>query len=381
VDDAHRTWTGVVMKIGLIRELKDRENRVGLTPDGIRRLVGDGHRVLVEQGAGLGSGFSDDDYRDAGADLGLAAAAWDSELVVKVKEPLPAEYAFLHDQIVFTYLHLAGVTPVLTETLLERHTTAVAYETVEDAKGGLPLLAPMSGVAGNMAVTMGSYYLARPNGGKGMLLGDVLGHSYGKVVIIGDGMVGRHAARVASGMGAEVLMFGRHPEREADLQRDISPHIRYRRSAPDTVAQQLCDADLVVGAVLIRGGRTPHVVTEAMVKAMQPGSVIVDVSIDQGGCVETARSTTHSDPVFERHGITHYCVANMPGAYPRTSTLALTGATLPYVHRLAASGIEALRGDPAFAAGVNTYAGHITCRAVAEGLGLMSRYRSFTKLA
>jgi len=369
------------MRIGLLKELKDRENRVGLTPDGVRSLVEDGHRLLVEQGAGLGSGFTDDDYRRAGADLVSASAAWGSELVVKVKEPLPAEYAFLRDQIVFTYFHLAGVTPGLTETLLERNTTAVAYETVEDGRGRLPLLAPMSGVAGNMAVTMGAYYLARPNGGKGMLLGEVLDRRYGKVVIIGDGVVGRHAARAASGMGAKVLIFGRHPEREAVLQRDISPGIRYRRSQPGAIAAELCNADLVVGAVLIRGAKTPHLVTGGMVKAMQPGSVIVDVSIDQGGCVETAHPTTHSDPVFEVSGIIHYCVANMPGAYPRTSTLALTSATLPYVDRLASSGVEALRTDPAFGRGVNTFDGFITCRAVAEGLGLMSRYRGFSDLA
>lgn len=369
------------MKIGLVKERKDRENRVGLTPDGVRGLVEDGHQVMVEQGAGLGSGFVDDDYRRAGADLGSASAAWDSELVVKVKEPLPAEYAFLREQILFTYFHLAGVSPGLTEALLEKKTTAVAYETVEDERGRLPLLAPMSGVAGNMAVTMGAYYLAKPNGGKGMLLGEVLDHSYGKVVIVGDGVVGRHAARAASGMGAEVLIFGRHPEREAVMRREISPGIRYLRSEPDAIAVQLRDADLVVGAVLVRGAKTPHLVTEAMVKAMQPGSVIVDVSIDQGGCVETAHPTTHSDPVFDLHGVVHYCVANMPGAYPRTSTLALTGATLPYVHRLAASGIEALRSDPAFGEGVNTYGGFITCRAVAEGLGLTSHYRSFSDLA
>ena len=225
------------MKIGLVREIKDKENRVGLTPDGVRGLVEAGHRVQVELGAGLGSGFTDEDYRLAGADLGSAAAAWDCELVVKVKEPLPGEYAFLRDQIVFTYFHLAGVSPTLTETLLQRHTTAIAYETVEDDQGSLPLLAPMSGVAGNMAVTMGGYYLARSNGGKGMLLGDVLGRNYGRVVIIGDGVVGRHAARAASGMGAGVVIFGRHPQREAALQRDISPTIRYLRSEPGAIGQ------------------------------------------------------------------------------------------------------------------------------------------------
>ena len=368
------------MKIGLIKEIKDMENRVGLTPDGVRRLIGDGHAVRVERGAGVGSGFVDDDYAQAGAELVDAPVAWDSDLVVKVKEPLPAEYPYLGDQIVFTYFHLAGVTPTLTERLLERRTSAIAYETVEDVAGRLPLLAPMSGVAGNMAVTMGSYYLARPNDGKGMLLGDVLGKAYGKVVVIGDGVVGLHAAHVAAGMGAQLVIFGRHPEREATLQQDISPTLRYLRSEPDAVAEQLRDADLVVGAVLIRGGRTPHVVSEAMVEGMQPGSVIVDVSIDQGGCVATSHPTTHSDPVFRKHEVTHYCVANMPGAYPRTSTLALTHATLPYVHRLAAEGIDALRGDTAFARGLNSYRGFVTCEAVAEALGMASRYRAFAEI-
>ena len=368
------------MKIGVIKEIKDKESRVGLTPDGVRRLAGDGHPVRVEQGAGEGSGFSDDDYVRAGAEIVAAPMAWDSELVVKIKEPLPAEYGYLRGQIVFTYFHLAGVTPTLTEQLLEHRTSAVAYETVEDAAGRLPLLAPMSGVAGNMAVSMGSYYLARPAGGKGMLLGSVLGHAYGKVVIIGDGIVGLHAARVAAGIGARLVIVGRHPEREAALQQDISPALRYRRSEPDSIAQELRDADLVVGAVLIRGGRTPNVVSEAMIMAMQPGSVIVDVSIDQGGCVATSRPTTHSDPVFQVHGVTHYCVANMPGAYPRTSTLALTHATLPYVHRLAADGIAALRSDTAFAKGLNTHAGYVTCEAVAEALDLKSRYRPFADL-
>lgn len=368
------------MKIGLIKEIKDKENRVALTPEGVRGLVDLGHQVQVEQGAGLGSGFADDDYRLAGARLVLAKQAWDSDLVVKVKEPLATEYPYLREQIVFTYFHLAGVTPTLTATLLERHTTAIAYETVEDSAGRLPLLAPMSGVAGNMAVTMGSYYLGRPQNGKGMLLGDVLGHPYGKVVVIGDGVVGRHAARAAAGMGAQVVMFGRHPAREAALKRDISPTICYLRSEPDAIAQELRDADLVVGGVLIRGAKAPRLVSEAMVKAMQPGSVIVDVSIDQGGCVETSHPTSHSDPVFQLHGVTHYCVANMPGAYPRTSTLALTGATLPYVQRLAENGLEALRLDAGLARGVNTLLGYVTCEAVASDLGMMANYRAVDTL-
>ena len=270
------------MRIGLVREIKDKENRVGLTPDGVLGLVRDGHEVRVEKGAGLGSGFYDDDYRQAGAVLVSTQDAWDSDLVVKVKEPLASEYPHLRDQIVFTYFHLAGVTPTLTETLLERRTTAVAYETVEDAAGRLPLLAPMSGVAGNMAITMGGYYLARPQGGRGMLLGEVLDRAYGKVVVIGDGVVGRHAARAAAGMGAEVFICGRHPEREAALKREVSPAIRFFLSEPEAIAQQLRDADLVVGGVLIRGARAPRLVSEAMVKAMPGGAVIVDVSIDQG---------------------------------------------------------------------------------------------------
>ena len=368
------------MKIGVIKEIKNKENRVGLTPDGARRLAQLGHEIRIDQGAGLESGFSDEEYVQAGARPVSTEQAWHSDLVVKVKEPLAVEYPFLRDQIVFTYFHLAGVTPTLTETLLERHTTAIAYETVEDAAGRLPLLAPMSAVAGNMAVTMGGYYLGKPHGGKGMLLGDVLGHSYGKVVVIGDGVVGRHAARAAAGMGAQVLIFGRHPERESGLKQEISPSIRYLLSEPEGIAQQLRDADLVVGGVLIRGAKAPRLVTEAMVKAMQPGSVMVDVSIDQGGCVETSHPTSHSDPVFRVHNITHYCVANMPGAYPRTSTLALTTATFPYVQALAEQGIGAVRSDPGLARGVNTLGGHITCEAVAADLGLLSRYRGIESI-
>jgi len=363
------------MKIGLLKEIKDKENRVGLTPAGVRELVRGGHEVRVEVGAGLGSGFADADYVQAGARVVATDEAWDCDLIVKVKEPLPVEYPYLRRQIVFTYLHLAGVTPTLSETLLERGTTAIAYETVEDASGRLPLLAPMSGVAGNMAVTMGAYYLAKSQGGKGMLLGEVLGRAYGKVVVIGDGVVGRHAARAAAGMGAEVYVCGRHAERATELKRDISPAVNFFLSEPEGIARQLRDADLVVGGVLIRGAKAPRIVSEAMVRAMQAGSVIVDVSIDQGGCVETSHPTSHSDPVFEVHGVTHYCVANMPGAYPRTSTLALTAATFPYVRRLASDGLGALRSDAGFAKGVNAHAGHLTCEAVAEGLGMASRYR------
>lgn len=368
------------MKIGLIKEIKDHEDRVGLTPDRVRRLVARGHPVRVEHGAGSGSGFADDDYAAAGAELVDAGAAWDNDLVIKVKEPLDSEFTHIREQILFTYLHLAGVTPALTETLLERRTTAIAYETVEDRDGRLPLLAPMSGVAGHMTVTVGSWYLAQLNGGNGMLLGRVLGQGYGKVVVIGDGVVGRHAAQVAAALGAELVVFGKSPEQGGLLQREISPALRYLISEPEAVARELRDADLVVGAVLIRGARAPKVVTEAMVATMRPGSVIVDVSVDQGGCVETSRPTTHSDPVYQVHGVTHYCVANMPGAYPRTSTLALTQATGPYVEALADAGIGAVRADPGLARGVNTFAGHLTYRPVAEALGLEARYRPLADL-
>ena len=365
------------MKIGIPKEIKEKESRVAITPEGVRTLCEAGHSVLVERAAGAGSGFADGDYSAAGATLVTAPQAWDSELVLKVKEPLEAEYAFLRGQMVFTYFHLAGVTPTLTDALLQQGTTAIAYETVEDEQGRLPLLAPMSAVAGNMAVTMGNYYLARFNHGKGMLLSRIFAERYGKVVVIGDGVVGRHSARTADAMGARVVIMGRHPERAARLQAEISPQLEFALSEPGQIAAQLRDADLVVGAVLRRGARAPRVVSAAMVQDMQPGSVIVDVSIDQGGCVETSRPTTHSAPVYEQHGVIHYCVANMPGAYPRLSTLALTGATLPYAQRLAEHGLAALRADPAFARGVNTHAGHITCQAVAEAIARDADYAPF----
>jgi alanine dehydrogenase len=366
------------MRIGVPKEIKANENRVALTPAGAAALTGAGHDVLVQAGAGTGSGFPDTDYTEAGAGIVDAPAVWGTELVLKIKEPLVQEFPYLGRQLVFGYFHLAGVTPALTEALLARKTTAIAYETVEDTRRKLPLLAPMSAVAGNMAATMGNFNLACFNHGKGMLLSRIFGRRFGKTVIIGDGVVGRHCARAADGMGAEVCIAGRHPERLAQLQEEISGDIRLVLSTPENIAAELADADLVVGAVLHRGARAPHVVTEAMVQGMQPGSVIVDVSIDQGGCVETSHPTTHDEPVFEKHGVIHYCVANMPGAYPRLSTLALTEATLPYVLRLANSGLDALHTDREFARGVNTHEGHICCRAVAEALNLMPRYKEFS---
>ncbi|MEQ8233516.1 MAG: alanine dehydrogenase [Gammaproteobacteria bacterium] len=358
------------MLIGVPREIKDRENRVALTPAGVAALVGDGHVVRVEHAAGVGSGYDDAQYLAAGATLGSAADAWATELVVKIKEPLASEYPRLGGQLLFTYLHLAGVDAALTTALLDSGTTAIAYETVEQADGSLPLLAPMSAVAGSMAVIMGGFYLARGQGGRGMLLGTVLGRSYGEVLVIGDGVVGRHAALAALGMGARVSVATRHLEREGALKSAVGEGLQVIQSGPDELAAAAARADLVVGAVLLKGARAPHVLTRAMVADMQPGSVIVDVSIDQGGCIETSRPTSHSDPVYTECEVLHYCVTNMPGAYPRTSTQALTTATLPYVRRLAAQGLDALRADAGFARGVNVHAGRVRCAAVAAALDL-----------
>ena len=367
------------MKIGVPKETKDNENRVGLTADGAVALVEAGHACCVERGAGQGCGIADADYESAGASLVDAASAWAADLVIKVKEPTPSEFDFLRGQIVFTYFHLAGVDVALTDTLLDSGTTAIAYETVEDADGRLPLLAPMSAVAGSMAPLMGSYYLAKFNGGCGMLIADILGRGYGKVVVLGDGVVGRHAAKVAGAMGGRVVIVGRHPERAESLAR-LAPGLDYVLSSEENLRMHLSDTDLLVGAVLVEGARAPHLVSEDMVASMPDGSVIVDVSIDQGGCIETSRPTSHSDPVFIEHDVTHYCVTNMPGAYPRTSTFALTAATLPYAKQLAAGGVEAALADPAFAHCVNTLGGKLTCRPVAEVLDKMDRFVRFEDL-
>jgi alanine dehydrogenase len=361
------------VRVGVPKEIKDNENRVGLTPSGAAALRAHGHDVVVERRAGAGCGFEDADYVRAGARLGDTGDAWDAELVIKVKEPLAPEFGRFHGQTVFTYFHLAGAPPELTSALLDSGTTAIAYETVEDERGRLPLLAPMSAVAGAMAPLIGAYYLAKFNGGRGTLLGAVLGERHGKVVVVGDGVVGAHACNGARGLGADVAVLGITPERASEFERPGSG-VRYVLSTPENLLRELRDADLLIGAVLRHGERAPHVVTEAMVKTMPQGSVVVDVSIDQGGCVETSRPTTHSNPTFARHGVTHYCVTNMPAAYPRTSTLALASATLPYALRLADSGVAAAMNDPGFAKGVNVHRGRITYRAVAEAVGLVARY-------
>ncbi len=367
------------MKIGIPREIKVAEERVAMTPAGAGQLVQAGHSVLVEKNAGHGAGFSDTDYREAGAELvEHPSEAWQADLVVKVKEPLAEEFAFLRGQMLFTYLHLAGVTSTLTDTLLASKTLAIAYETVENAAGQLPLLAPMSAVAGSMAVTMGNYHLARHNGGRGMLLSELFDRRFGKVLVVGDGVVGQHSAKVAHNLGASVVIAGHNPSKTRLLESALNTRLRFIESNQSNIEVELEDIDLLVGAVLVRGARAPAVISENMVKTMPRGSVIVDVSIDQGGCVATSRPTTHTDPVYEKHGVIHYCVANMPGAYPRLSTLALTEATLPYVIKLAEEGVSALRDDAGFAMGVNTAEGHITCQAVADSLGRAADFRAFT---
>ena len=366
------------MQIGVVKEIKDREYRVALTPSGAASLTAAGHGVKVQSDAGAEAGFSDEAYRRAGACIVAAAQAWQCDLVLKVKEPLASEYAFLDGQILFTYLHLAGVDPALTETLRQRRTTAIAYEAVTGDSGDLPLLAPMSAIAGNMAASVGGYYLAHHHGGKGVQLGAVLGQPYGKVVIIGDGVVGQHAASSAAGMGARVWIAGMTRSKIAHLEQQYPGRVEFFHSQPDRLAEHLQDADLVVGAVLVRGAKAPHVVSEQMIRTMQPGSVVVDVSIDQGGCIETSRPTSHSKPIFIEHGVIHYCVTNMPGAYPQTATLALTSATLPYILRLAQDGLSYLPKAPGFAQGLSVYNGYITSEPVAQALGVAAHYMPLT---
>jgi alanine dehydrogenase len=366
------------MIIGVVKEIKDKENRVALTPTGAAMLAQQGHTVRVESGAGEGAGFSDDDYKSAGAMLTNTTDAWDADLALKVKEPQAIEYQYLRQNILFTYLHLAGVSIELTRALLKAKTTAIAYETVEDQERRFPLLAPMSAIAGNMAAIVGSYYLAKTNGGKGVQLGRILGTRHGKVMVLGDGVVGQHSALTADALGANVYLFGKSRKKYETLTR-VQPHgITFVESNEENIRQHLRDTDLLIGAVLIAGARAPRLVTEEMVRSMQPGSVLVDVSIDQGGCIETSHPTTHSNPKYVKHGVIHYCVSNMPGAYPRTATQALTHATLPYAMKLAQLGLKAVQADPSFGRGVNTYNGFITRKEVADALSLQAQYKEFS---
>ena len=360
------------MRVGVPKEVKNREFRVGLTPAGTRELVARGHAVLVETGAGAGVGLTDDAYRAAGAEIADAPTEVfaRSALVVKVKEPQPDEIARLRpDQVLFTYLHLAP-DPAQARGLMASGCTAIAYETVTSARGGLPLLAPMSEVAGRMSVQVGAHCLEKRQGGAGVLLGGVPGVAPAVVVILGGGVSGTNAAQMAVGMGAQVAMLDRDLGRLVELDAMFHGRVTTLFSTAEAVERWVLQADLVIGAVLVPGATAPKLVSRALVARMRPGSVLVDIAIDQGGCFETSHPTTHEDPTFEVDGVVHYCVANMPGGVARTSTLALTNATLPYVLALADHGADlAMENDRHLAAGLNVRAGRITHPAVAQALG------------
>ncbi len=361
------------MRIGVPKEIKVHEYRVGLTPASVRELVESGHEVLVQTGAAAGIGFSDADYQRVGAKI--AATAEDvfakSEMIVKVKEPQPAECAMLRKgQVLYTYLHLAP-DPKQAEALIKSGATCIAYETVTAPDGSLPLLTPMSEVAGRMAVQVGAYFLQKANGGRGILLGGVPGVAPAKVVILGGGVSGTHAAEMAVGLRADVTVVDRSVKRLRELSAIFGPSLRTEYSTQEHVDALVIDADLVIGAVLIAGAAAPKLVTRDMVRRMKAGAVLVDISIDQGGCFETSRPTTHAEPTFIVDDVVHYCVANMPGAVPRTSTFALNNMTLPFARKLADHGWKAaMQADPHLANGLNVHEGRVTNAAVAEALGL-----------
>lgn len=360
------------MRVGVAKEIKPQEYRVALTPAGARELVQRGHEVLVETGAGTGSAFPDEAYERAGASITTVDDVWaTSDLLLKVKEPIAPEYPRLREGLtLFTYLHIAADEP-LTRALVGSGITAIAYETVETASGALPLLAPMSEIAGRLASQAGAHYLEKPKGGRGILLGGVAGVSPARVVVIGGGMVGYNAAVIAIGMGAQVTILERSVDRMRYLEQILSGRVTLLMSSSLQVEESLKEADLVIGAVLIPGALAPKLVTREMLAAMKPASVLVDVAIDQGGCAETSRATTHDDPVYVVEDVIHYCVANMPGAVPITSTRALTNVTLPYVEQLADQGtIDAVTSNPELALGVNVMGGRLTYEAVAEAHGM-----------
>lgn len=361
------------MKIGVPKEIKNNENRIAITPAGVVHLVRSGHEVLIEKGAGLGSGFTDQEYENAGARMTPdVSEVWNREMVLKVKEPIASEYGYFHENLIlFTYLHLAAE-PELTKALMEKGVTAIAYETVQLADGSLPLLAPMSEVAGRMATQVGAHFLEKPHQGKGILLGGVPGTGRGKVVVIGGGTAGTNAAKMAIGLGAKVTMLDVSTKRLAELDDLFGVAVDTVMSNPFNIENEIKDADLVVGAVLIPGAKAPKLVTEEMIKQMKPGSVLVDIAIDQGGIFQTSdRVTTHDDPIFIKHGVVHYSVANMPGAVPRTSTFALTNVTIPYAVRIANKGVkQAVAEDPALLKGINVINHKLTFKEVAEGLNL-----------
>ncbi|MBN9655365.1 alanine dehydrogenase [Halobacillus sp. GSS1] len=361
------------MKIGVPKEVKNNENRIAMTPAGVVSLTNAGHEVFVETHAGLGSGFTDDQYREAGATIVESAQkAWSQEMVMKVKEPVPEEYDYFYEGLIlFTYLHLAPESE-LTKALVNKKVISIAYETVQLPNGSLPLLTPMSEVAGRMASQIGAQYLEKSKGGKGILLGGIPGVRRGRVTVIGGGVVGTNAAKIAMGLGADVTIIDLNPERLRQLDDIFGSDINTLMSNPLNIQEALEESDLVIGAVLIPGAKAPSLVTEDMVKSMKEGSVIVDVAIDQGGIFETTdRITTHDDPTYEKHGVLHYAVANMPGAVPRTSTIGLTNVTVPYALQLANKGyVRACKENDALYKGLNTLNGHVTYKAVAEAQGL-----------
>ena len=361
------------MKIGCPREIKPQEFRVGMTPGAAKEAIGHGHEVIIETGAGVGAGFPDDDYRAIGAAIVDSAEEVfaSAEMIVKVKEPQAVERKMLREgQVLFTYLHLAP-DPEQTKDLLASGCTAIAYETVTDRNGGLPLLAPMSEVAGKLAPQMGAWTLQKANGGRGVLMGGVPGVGPAQVVVIGGGVVGTHAARVAAGMGAEVVVLDKSLPRMRYLDDVFGAQFKTRYASQSNIDELVAGADMVVGAVLIPGAAAPKLVSRADLANMKPGAALVDVAIDQGGCFETSRATTHQDPVYEVDGIMHYCVANMPGAVARTSTIALGNATMPYMLELADKGWrQACADDPHLLDGLNVHAGKLTYYAVGKALGI-----------
>ncbi len=360
------------MLIGIPKEIKTMEKRVAMTPGAVESLVRRGHSVVVEKGAGLGSGLTDEEYTAAGAKLVSVDEAWGAEMVIKVKEPVASEYKYLRtDLLLFTYLHLAADEP-LTKALLEGGTDSIAYETVQLPDRSLPLLTPMSEVAGRMAAQEGALHLENPKGGRGVLLGGVPGVSPANVMIIGGGVVGTNAAKIAVGMGARVTIFDVSHARLQYLDDIFGGRIVTMTSTEPNIRAAVTQADLVIGAVLIPGAKAPKLVSREMLSTMKEGSVIVDVAVDQGGCVETIHATTHEEPTYVVDGVVHYGVANMPGAVPRTSTFALVNQTLPYAMKLADKGLDALRADPALALGLNTLKGKLTCPAVGEAFGIDS---------
>jgi alanine dehydrogenase len=364
------------MIIGVPKEIKTREYRVGMTPAGVRQLLKRGHAVNVEKGAGEGSGIKDEQYVQAGATIvPTAKDAWAADMVVKVKEPQRSEYVqFRSGLILYTYLHLAAE-PVLTRALVDAGVTSIAYETIELEDRSLPLLRPMSEVAGRMAVQVGATCLEKERGGKGVLLGGVPGTRRGRVVILGGGVVGRNAATVAIGMGAQVTVIDIKAETMSYLEDVFGGAVETLYSNPDNIEDAVRRADLVVGAVLVTGAVAPKLVTGDMIADMEPGSVVVDVAVDQGGCIETCRPTDHDKPTYEVHGVVHYCVPNMPGAVAQTSTWALTNTTIAYAERIAQSGlVRAVENDKALSLGVNTYAGHVTYGPVAQAHGLPHKH-------